>query len=54
MKTDPLDPFDRKLIELLQVDVHQPVSALAEAVGLSPPACYRRIRRLRAGGIIER
>lgn len=54
MKTDPLDIFDRKLIELLQVDVHRPVSVLAEAVGLSAPACYRRIRRLRASGVIER
>jgi Lrp/AsnC family leucine-responsive transcriptional regulator len=54
MKTDPLDPFDRKLIELLQVDVQKPVAILAEAVGLSAPACYRRIRRLRASGIIER
>lgn len=54
MKNDPLDSFDRKLLELLQVDVQQPVSALAEAVGLSAPACYRRIRRLRSSGIIER
>ena len=28
--------------------------ALAEAVGLSAPACYRRIRRLREFGAIER
>ncbi|WP_363829077.1 Lrp/AsnC family transcriptional regulator [Sphingobium sp. LMC3-1-1.1] len=54
MKNDPLDSFDRKLIELLQADAQRPVSALAESVGLSPPACYRRIRRLRAIGIIER
>jgi Lrp/AsnC family leucine-responsive transcriptional regulator len=54
MKNDPLDSFDRKLLELLQVDVQQPVSALAEAVGLSAPACYRRIRRLRSSRIIER
>jgi len=54
MKIDPLDSFDRKLIELLQADAQRPVPALAEAIGLSPPACYRRIRRLRASGIIER
>lgn len=54
MKAVALDSFDRKLIELLQADAQQPVSALAEAVGLSPPACYRRIRRLRTSGVIER
>jgi Lrp/AsnC family transcriptional regulator, leucine-responsive regulatory protein len=51
---DPLDSFDRKLLALLQVDVQQPVAALAEKVGLSAPACYRRIRRLRETGVIER
>lgn len=54
MKNEPLDPFDRKLIQLLQIDAQQPVSAMAEAVGLSAPACYRRIRRLRESGVIER
>lgn len=54
MKNEPLDPFDRKLIQLLQIDSQQPVSAMAEAVGLSAPACYRRIRRLRESGVIER
>lgn len=53
-KADALDSFDRKLVELLQADAQRPVSALAEAVGLSPPACYRRIRRLRTSGVIER
>ncbi|WP_137861563.1 MULTISPECIES: Lrp/AsnC family transcriptional regulator [unclassified Sphingomonas] len=53
-KTEPLDSFDLKLLELLQMDVQQPVAALAEAVGLSAPACYRRIRRLRETGVIER
>lgn len=49
-----LDPFDLRLLELLQVDARMPVPALAEAVGLSAPACYRRIRRLREVGAIER
>ena len=53
-KADALDSFDRKLVELLQADAQRSVSALAEAVGLSPPACYRRIRRLRTSGVIER
>jgi Lrp/AsnC family leucine-responsive transcriptional regulator len=49
-----LDRFDLHLLELMQVDARQPVSQLAEAVGLSAPACYRRIRRLREMGAIER
>lgn len=53
-KIEPLDSFDLKLLELLQADVQQPVAALAEKVGLSAPACYRRIRRLRETGVIER
>lgn len=49
-----LDGFDLHLLELLQRDSRQPVSVLAEAVGLSAPACYRRIRRLRKIGAVER
>jgi Lrp/AsnC family leucine-responsive transcriptional regulator len=48
-----LDRFDLHLLELLQRDSRQPASFLAEAVGLSAPACYRRIRRLRKIGAIE-
>lgn len=50
----PLDPFDLKLLELLQADSQRPVANLAEEVGLSAPACYRRIRRLRQSGAIVR
>ena len=49
-----LDDFDRRLLELLQADARMPMPELAEAVGLSAPACYRRVRRLRAIGAIER
>lgn len=52
-KKSGLDGFDLHLLDLLQRDSRQPVSVLAEAVGLSPPACYRRIRRLREIGAIE-
>jgi len=48
-----LDAFDLHLLELLQRDSRQPASVLAETVGLSAPACYRRIRRLREIGAIE-
>jgi Lrp/AsnC family leucine-responsive transcriptional regulator len=52
--TDRLDDFDLKLLELLQADARRPVPDLAEAIGLSAPACYRRIRRLRETGAISR
>jgi len=48
-----LDGFDLHLLELMQRDSRKPVSVLAEMVGLSTPACYRRIRRLREIGAIE-
>lgn len=49
-----LDSIDRKLLEQLQVDARIPMPELAERVGLSGPACYRRVRRLREIGAIER
>lgn len=53
-KAVALDSFDLKLLRLLQIDAQQPVAEIAEAIGLSTPACYRRIRRLRETGVIER
>lgn len=53
-KPEHLDDFDLKLLELLQADSQRPVPEIADAVGLSAPACYRRIRRLRETGAIER
>ena len=54
MRNDALDAFDLKLLELMQADAQRPVAAIAEAVGLSVPPCYRRIRRLGASGAIAR
>ncbi len=48
-----MDEFDRKLLALVQSDNRQSADALAEAVGLSPSACMRRLRRLRESGVIE-
>lgn len=49
-----MDRIDRKLLTLMQHDAAQTNAALADAVGLSPSSCLRRIRRLRASGIIDR
>ena len=53
-KAVAMDMFDLKLVELLQLDANRPMADMAEAGGLSAPACYRRIRRLRETGVIER
>ncbi|USU04179.1 Lrp/AsnC family transcriptional regulator [Sphingomonadaceae bacterium OTU29LAMAA1] len=53
-KAIALDAFDRKLLEHLQFDARTPIPILAEEIGLSAPACYRRIRRLRETGAINR
>lgn len=53
-KSADLDSFDRKLLDAMQRDAQQPMATLADAVGLSVPACYRRLRRLRETGVITR
>ncbi|WP_018700125.1 Lrp/AsnC family transcriptional regulator [Amorphus coralli] len=49
-----MDRIDRTLLTLLQRDASRTNAALADEVGLSPSSCLRRIRRLRASGIINR
>jgi len=49
-----LDAFDLHILTVLQRDARTPMLELAEQVGLSAPACYRRIRALRESGAIER
>lgn len=49
-----LDRFDLDLLNLVQRDTAQTAEQLAERVPLSPSAIARRLRRLRADGIIAR
>jgi DNA-binding Lrp family transcriptional regulator len=49
-----LDPFDRRLLNLLQEDAGLTADRLAESVALSPSAIQRRIKRLRNQGVILR
>ena len=49
-----LDAIDRKILAVLQGDNQITNLALAARVGLSPPPCLRRVRRLRDLGIIEK
>lgn len=47
-----LDRIDRSILNILQLDSRISNLDLAERIGLSPPACLRRVRRLREEGVI--
>jgi Lrp/AsnC family transcriptional regulator len=49
-----LDAHERKILRILQEDASLPMAAIAEAVGLSPSPCWRRIDRLERDGFIKR
>ncbi len=46
------DERDRRILRHLQADGRAPVQEISEAVGLSPTATARRIKRLEAAGVI--
>jgi Lrp/AsnC family leucine-responsive transcriptional regulator len=47
-----LDKIDRKILAILQNNNRIANVELAEEVGLSPPACHKRVKRLRDDNII--
>lgn len=49
-----IDPTDRKILAILQSDATLSVAEVGAAIGLSHTACWRRIQKLRASGVIER
>lgn len=49
-----LDAIDRALVLALARDATQPASALGRRLGLSQPATWRRIKRLRDAGVFQR
>jgi Lrp/AsnC family transcriptional regulator, leucine-responsive regulatory protein len=49
----PLDAFDHRLLALLQRDSAVTLTALGDAVGLSPSAVQRRIARYRRHGLLR-
>ncbi|MCT4333877.1 Lrp/AsnC family transcriptional regulator [Paracoccus sp. YLB-12] len=51
--THKLDHFDFRILEELQRDAGLPQRALAEKVGLSQNACWRRLKALEASGAIR-
>ena len=48
-----LDETDRAMLRLLRADGRMSNAALAEAIGLSPSACLRRLRLLEHRGVIR-
>lgn len=51
---DELDAYELKILRVLQDDASLSTAAIAEAVGLSPSPCWRRIDRLERDGFIKR
>jgi len=47
-----LDRIDKRILNQLQQDNRISNQALAEKVGLSAPACLKRVRKLRENGVI--
>jgi len=50
--TVKLDALDRRILAALQRDATLSVNALADAVGLSPTPCWKRVKRLEEAGVI--
>ncbi len=51
---DELEPGDRRILAALQRDGRLSNQALADEVGMSTSACWRRVRQLEQQGIITR
>jgi Lrp/AsnC family leucine-responsive transcriptional regulator len=52
--SEPLDRIDRRILNILQEENQITNLELADRIGLSPPPCLRRVRRLRDEGYIAR
>ena len=54
MESHELDVLDLRVLEALQTDASISNQQLAQNLGISPPTCLRRVRRLQEAGLIER
>ncbi|MEI8170790.1 MAG: Lrp/AsnC family transcriptional regulator [Rhodoferax sp.] len=54
MEFSNLDAIDLQLLDLLQNDSSRSNQDLAALVHTSPPTCFRRVKRMRDAGLIER
>jgi Lrp/AsnC family transcriptional regulator len=49
----PIDDIDRRLLRQMLAEPGQPVAGLAERAGVTAATAWRRIERLREGGILK-
>lgn len=54
MPDTSMDDYDRRILARLQIDNQISNQQLAAEVSLSPPACLRRVKRLREEGFIQK
>jgi len=50
----PIDGTDKAILALLQEDGALSISDLANQLGMTTPPCWRRVRRLRDAGVLQR
>ncbi|OBZ94658.1 AsnC family transcriptional regulator [Pararhizobium polonicum] len=50
---EPLDQFDRSILEIVQRDCQLKAETIADRVGLSASAVQRRLKRMRETGVIS-
>lgn len=48
-----MDTFDRKILQILQVDSRTSLQDIGRAVGLSASPCWGRIKKMEEAGVIE-
>lgn len=53
MPTTELDKYDQRILQYLQQDGRISNQELAERIGLSPAACWRRVKALEESGVIR-
>jgi len=49
-----LDETDRRILALLQENAALSVAEVADSLRMTPPPCWRRIKRLKDGGVLEK
>jgi Lrp/AsnC family leucine-responsive transcriptional regulator len=54
VREEELDRTDLRILERLQSDARASNAELSEVANLSPPQCYRRVKRMEDAGYIER
>jgi Lrp/AsnC family transcriptional regulator, leucine-responsive regulatory protein len=54
LRNSSFDEIDHRILSSLQEGARLTNLELAEAAGLSPAACLRRVRELQASGVIRR